>query len=282
MLDPSSKLYRTHWFENADAFSQTNFANRTRAITFAAELILDGVAPNGIIFEVGRADHGGALWLDSALGTLGFAAGRGTGVAPNDGVAGTTPLNHLNFTVVDLVAAGGTGYSVDDLITLDGGVFFRAAVLRVTGETAGVIDTVSLEDGGVYSVAPADPVAQDTAAPPGGTGATFNMTAALVRTNRIKVVAAVIPCEGEIRLWVEGSLKIKAASVSGSFDVGAPEDSSWAEGPGSGGIGEVDGTATDRVPVGARAAIADAVIVAGKVSFYDDQRPQQFYTGLLT
>jgi hypothetical protein len=279
-MDPKYKLYRTHWFENADSFNQSNFADRTRPITFAVELMLDDVAPNGVVFEVGRVTHGTAIWLDSTLGTLGFCAGQGT-VVPNDGVAGTMPLDHLGVSSVDSVVSGGTGYEVNDLITLAGGTFLRAAVLRVTGETGNVIDTVSIEDAGVYSVAPADPVAQDTVAPPGGAGATFNLTYGLTRTTRLKVVAAVIPCTGEIRLWVNGALRIKAQAASGSFNVGTPADSSWAEGPGAGGIGEVDGSITDRVPAGSQVAITDATIVSGRVSFYDDQRPQQFYTGLL-
>ena len=79
-------------------------------------------------------------------------------------------------SAVDSVVAGGTGYSEDDIITLAGGTFTEAATLRVTGETAGVIDTVSVETAGDYEVIPADPVAQDSVAPSGGTGATFNLT----------------------------------------------------------------------------------------------------------
>lgn len=53
---------------------------------------------------------------------------------------------------------GGTGHAVDDIITvaLGTGGAGTAATLRVTGETAGVIDTVSVETAGDYDVQPGD------------------------------------------------------------------------------------------------------------------------------
>lgn len=52
------------------------------------------------------------------------------------------------------VNAGGTGYAVNDLVTISGGTSSRVAKYRVTAETAGVVDTVELVDPGEYSVAP--------------------------------------------------------------------------------------------------------------------------------
>ena len=280
MLDPTFKLFRTHWLSSADSPALPRHSDRTRPITFACEIIIGGASPNGCIYEIGKDDHGVIIWVDSALGELGFAAGRGTGVAPNDGVSGVTKLNHLSATVA-VVSAPGNGYSENDLITLTRGTFGRATVLRVTGETAGAIATVSVEDGGTYSVAPGNPVAQGSVAPPGGSAATFTMTYSLVRTAKISIVCAVIPGNGSIRMWVDGHLRVAEQSVSGSFDTATPADSSWAEGPGGGDVGDVAGSANNRAPAGARAAVSNLTIVAGRVSSYDDQRPQQYYTGLL-
>lgn len=99
--------------------------------------------------------------------TLTFTGGNGWTTQRNEGES---------LTSVDLVADGGTGYAEDDIITLSGGAFDTVATLRVTGETGGVIDTVSIEDAGVYNAAPADPVAQASVAPTGGLGAEFNLT----------------------------------------------------------------------------------------------------------
>lgn len=79
-------------------------------------------------------------------------------------------------SAVDSIVGGGTGYSVDDIITLDGGVTTTPAQLRVTTESAGVITAVSIETVGDYDVIPTDPVAQQSVAPTGGSGATFNLS----------------------------------------------------------------------------------------------------------
>lgn len=275
LQDPSYGLSRTAHIFSGDTWSQLHFPDRAQPVTSMVDIQLDGIAPNGVIWEVGRNTHGSALWLDNVLGVLGFAAGQGLAV-PNDGVSGTTPLNHLGIATVDLVVAGGSGYSVNDLITLDGGTFSRAAVLRVLTLSTDAVATVSIEDAGVYSVTPSDPVAQDTVAPPGGSAATFNLTFALTRISPFRVVAAIIPCTGEIRVWVNDDLKIAEQAVSLSFDVGTPGNSSWAEGPGGGGIGVVSGSIQDRVPAASRVAIADATVVGDSVSFYDTQRPKNF------
>lgn len=72
------------------------------------------------------------------------------------------------------VAAGGAGYAVNDTIVLAGGTFYKQAVLKVTTETAGAVTAVSVVDPGIYTVMPANPVAQDTTSG-GGAGATFTL-----------------------------------------------------------------------------------------------------------
>ena len=70
-------------------------------------------------------------------------------------------------------ATGGAGYVVDDLLTVVGGTGELIATLKVTGETAGKIDTVSVEDEGGYTTAPTNPVSVTGGS---GLGATFNLT----------------------------------------------------------------------------------------------------------
>lgn len=104
---------------------------------------------------------GSAATVDLTYGSNGWTADRNQGTAPS---------------AVDSVAAGGTGYSVDDIITLAGGTFTTAAQLRVLTLSGSAVATVSIETAGDYQVIPSDPVAQGAVAPIGGSGATFNLT----------------------------------------------------------------------------------------------------------
>ncbi len=70
------------------------------------------------------------------------------------------------------VAAGGTGYTVGDVLTVVGGTG-TAATLTVTTASSGVVTAAEATTGGAYSVNPTNPVSVT-----GGTGssATFNLT----------------------------------------------------------------------------------------------------------
>jgi hypothetical protein len=69
---------------------------------------------------------------------------------------------------------GGSGYAVNDTITLAGGTFTQAAVLKVTSASGGAVTGVSVQTAGSYSVTPSNPVAQASTSG-GGSGATFNI-----------------------------------------------------------------------------------------------------------
>lgn len=71
------------------------------------------------------------------------------------------------------VVVGGTLYTLNDILTVVGGVGEFVAKLKVTGVAVGVITTVSVEEEGAYTTAPTNPVSVT-----GGTGlgATFNLT----------------------------------------------------------------------------------------------------------
>lgn len=71
------------------------------------------------------------------------------------------------------VAAGGTGYTVNDTLTVSGGTFGHAATFRVVTAPGGVVGTVAVIDQGDYTTAPSNP-----ASTTGGTGSgcTLNLT----------------------------------------------------------------------------------------------------------
>lgn len=79
---------------------------------------------------------------------------------------------------VDTVAivSGGTGYAVDELITLTDGTFSSAAIFRVTSVSSGVIDGIRMEEHGAYTVDPDLTATTSHTSSGSGTGATFNLT----------------------------------------------------------------------------------------------------------
>lgn len=77
------------------------------------------------------------------------------------------------------IAAGGTGYTVNDLLTVDGTASGSAAVIKVTAvDGAGAITAVAIDTIGDYSILP-------TAAnfPTGGTGTDAELTLTLAQNN---------------------------------------------------------------------------------------------------
>ena len=73
------------------------------------------------------------------------------------------------------ITAGGTGYAVNDVLTVVGGTFGHAATLKVTTVASGVVTGVQLLDAGLYQDNPTSPAAT-TVAPAGGTGCTLTLT----------------------------------------------------------------------------------------------------------
>lgn len=87
----------------------------------------------------------------------------------------------LSNLAVDSVAVNlaGSGYAVDDIVTLVGGTSSVAATFRVTGETAGAVDSLEIVEDGRYSVA-ATGTGDATTTGGGGTGLTVDTTVAAV------------------------------------------------------------------------------------------------------
>jgi hypothetical protein len=80
------------------------------------------------------------------------------------GVQAVLTTSYL-LAVVATVGAGGTGYTVGDVLTLVGGTFSSATTVTVSSVSGGVVTGALISSNGNYSVAPAA-----TAATTGGTG----------------------------------------------------------------------------------------------------------------
>jgi hypothetical protein len=147
--------------------------------TIAAQVEVVTVGGSGEVLTM-RIYNSGVYTATPSVTANAVTGGTGSSATVDLTYASNGWTEHRNegrgVSAVDSVSDGGTGYSDDDIITLTGGTFTEAAQLRVTGETGGVIDTVSIETAGDYTVVPADPVAQGSVAPGGGSGAEFNLT----------------------------------------------------------------------------------------------------------
>lgn len=71
------------------------------------------------------------------------------------------------------IAAGGTGYTLGDTLTLSGGTFGSAATFTVTGVSGGVVTSVSVLYPGDYTTTPGNPASTTGGT---GTGCTLNVT----------------------------------------------------------------------------------------------------------
>lgn len=72
-----------------------------------------------------------------------------------------------------VVNAGGSGYAVNDVLTVSGGTSTIAVELVVTGVSSGAVTTVRISQSGAYTSIPTNPVSVTGG---GGTGATFDLT----------------------------------------------------------------------------------------------------------
>jgi len=82
-----------------------------------------------------------------------------------------------NKVTAAAVVAGGTGYAIDDIIEVLGGVGLVSAFLKVSGVAGDVINAVTVERKGQYTTNPSNPVSTQAVVGT-GSGATFNLTMA--------------------------------------------------------------------------------------------------------
>lgn len=78
------------------------------------------------------------------------------GGATTGPISATAKAGPLALALASAVvgAAPGATYADDEIATVVGGVFTRAATFRVVAQTAGAVDTVEMEDPGEYTVLP--------------------------------------------------------------------------------------------------------------------------------
>jgi len=110
-------------------------------------------------------------WYDTPLPN----GGRGAGIFPTvfqkPIMTGVAP--QAATAVSAAVAAGGTGYTVGDVLTAVGGVFTIPVEVTVSTVSSGVVTGVSISNTGRYTTTPTNPVAFTGGA---GNGATANVT----------------------------------------------------------------------------------------------------------
>lgn len=103
----------------------------------------------------------------------------------------------------------------------------------------------------------------------GTTGVTLNAANVLAANTQVaRLVFACIPGNGSARLWVNGVLAVHGAASGAAFSTDWGDD-------GLAGIGEVQDTVSNRVPVLARVTLADASIVSD-VRIYQGQTPRAY------
>ena len=110
-------------------------------------------------------------WYDTELPNDGRGAGIFPAVFRQPLMSGVAPQDAEAVTVA--VAAGGTGYTVGDTLTVVGGLGQIDTELTVSTISSGVITGVTISNAGQYATAPSNPVSVT-----GGTGsaATFTLT----------------------------------------------------------------------------------------------------------
>jgi hypothetical protein len=127
--------------------------------------------------------HAGAVH-DATIEVLTITGGGGTGPI------GTFRLRNrgafANRVATVAVNAGGTGYSVDEVVTITGGTFTEQAKARVTTVSSGVVTGVALyENGGAYTVAPSLTGAATVGVGPGTFGGGDDLTVDITMTGLI-------------------------------------------------------------------------------------------------
>lgn len=111
LRDPRLGLFGTHSFPDNTTNIATDsvFPNRAQPITFAVDLRRTGAAPVGVVFEVGDATTGLAIWVPTGTTDVAFAAGgtgnNGVTLTANGAIAGLGVLARVVVAVIP-----GTGH----------------------------------------------------------------------------------------------------------------------------------------------------------------------------
>ncbi|MCC6425651.1 MAG: hypothetical protein IT435_02400 [Phycisphaerales bacterium] len=133
-------------------------------------------APAGVIGTV-RVRNAG-LYQTTPANNASVTGGTGTGATftltwGTNGWLRRRATNVTSAAQSATVAAGGTGYTVGDTLTVSGGTNTLAAQFKVATAPGGVVGTVTLYEPGNYTAAPSNPASTTGGT---GTGCTLNLT----------------------------------------------------------------------------------------------------------
>ena len=127
----------------------------------------DSIEPNhAVIYNVREG-----TWYDTELPNGGRGAGLFPAVFSKPLLSGIEPQDAEAVTVA--VAAGGTGYTVGNTLTVVGGLGQIDTELTVSTVSSGVITGVTISNAGQYTTAPSNPVSVTGGS---GSAATFTLT----------------------------------------------------------------------------------------------------------
>jgi hypothetical protein len=136
----------------------------TGAIDLAAGSSGVNISNGGTVTAITRTNNG-----------TGYTSFPSISISPPTTAGGVQAVATIGnmFNISATIQAGGTGYTVNDVLTPVGGTSDGVARLTVTSVSGGVITGISTTGFGTYSVLPTNPVSVT-----GGTGssATFNLT----------------------------------------------------------------------------------------------------------
>lgn len=150
----------------------------TGTFTVAAQVEVTSVS-GGAVDGVRLYNAGVYTVAPSSPGATSGGSGSGATITVTTDTNGWTTQRDTGreLSAIDSISDGGTGYSANDIITLDGGVGTRATIEVLTVDGSGVIQTAQIDTVGDYDVIPTDPVGQYSVSPSGGDGdAAFNLT----------------------------------------------------------------------------------------------------------
>lgn len=163
--------YNLEWF-----FSNLNASQRQKCFGMAVPRFGEiwWCFPYGDATECTHAviyNYREQCWYDTQLPDSGRAAGLSPAVFRKPMMSGVDA--ETSRATAATVSAGGTGYTVGDILTVVGGVGTIPVQLEVSTVSLGVITAVTIADSGSYTTAPTSP-----ASVTGGTGssATFTLT----------------------------------------------------------------------------------------------------------